>query len=453
MKTLQLLRAAVLSLVLFAQPTRGATPGVKDWASVSRDLSNWMSHVPDNTSLASLSLPGTHDTMTWEGAFNFADLSRCQTLSLTSQLDAGVRIVDIRLGNHGKDGLRLYHGKDVIRHSRVRSHVTPSGKTILDDHKYFQEDVLDECIDFLRGHGKESIIMLVNKHDKDAEGIGPVFEAKVKSNSAHFFTENRIPTLGEARKKIVLVRRYTDGPYKYGIDATGWGGNTEFKLPLLAVQDRYKEWNTGTKWARVQEFMTGAGDNRWSGSLVINYSSIAGGGFPVHDPEHFANIMNTKLNDCLEVRPGPSILGGLVMDYVTDELVSKVVRTNFKYSPSPTALLRWYKGNNCTQKYWNMTFNAWRSKTNLQQDPLYPNDEFRSVQLQNLKAGSVVTVYDDPYGKTSDDYTVIEVLKDIAGNYNINTLEKSRQDDKVKITAHRKNGLDGKISRVEFSKK
>jgi hypothetical protein len=53
----------------------------------------WMSHLPDIIFLTDLAMVGTHDTMSFYGG----DAVQTQTMSLRTQLNAGVRALDIRL--------------------------------------------------------------------------------------------------------------------------------------------------------------------------------------------------------------------------------------------------------------------------------------------------------------------------------------------------------------------
>lgn len=68
-----------------------ATPAVAD---------NWMREIPDNTYLATLSIPGAHDAATgsgWDGSPDFGDsYARTQELTIAELWQAGVRAFDLR---------------------------------------------------------------------------------------------------------------------------------------------------------------------------------------------------------------------------------------------------------------------------------------------------------------------------------------------------------------------
>lgn len=77
-----------------------------------------------------------------------------------------------------------------------------------------------------------------------------------------------------------------------------------------------------------------------------------------------------------------------------------------------------------------------------------PNDEARSMVLLDVPAGSVLRVYDSPEGKTEDDWTEVVTKVDV-DRLVVGTFERSYEDASVRVTSHRNNGLDGKVSLVE----
>lgn len=68
-------------------------------------LSSWMENIPDETLLSNITCPGTHDTC----ARSNIPFVRTQYLSVTKQLEAGLRFFDLRCRAHA-DGLYMYHG-------------------------------------------------------------------------------------------------------------------------------------------------------------------------------------------------------------------------------------------------------------------------------------------------------------------------------------------------------
>jgi hypothetical protein len=80
------------------------------------------------------------------------------------------------------------------------------------------------------------------------------------------------------------------------------------------------------------------------------------------------------------------------------------------------------------------------------------NDEARSAKIVIAKAGTTLTVYDDPNGGTGDDYTTIYVKQDILQPRVIGTFQSSFEDSFLKVTFKNHNGLDGKVSSARIQR-
>jgi chitodextrinase len=80
------------------------------------------------------------------------------------------------------------------------------------------------------------------------------------------------------------------------------------------------------------------------------------------------------------------------------------------------------------------------------------NDEARSLVLRGIASGSRLTVYDSPEGNRQDDYSIIDVKRDIGLNERIvvNSFERTQNTDDYSVRHFNNNGLDGKISRIHI---
>lgn len=79
----------------------------------------------------------------------------------------------------------------------------------------------------------------------------------------------------------------------------------------------------------------------------------------------------------------------------------------------------------------------------------WANDEARSVSLTNVRAGTVITVFNESDGNINKDYAEIIVKQDVPGRC-IGSFETSFEDDQIKVDYHRDNGdLDGKVSLIK----
>lgn len=210
----------------------------------STNLSSWMRALKDETRLSALSIPGTHNSPTCHRALPSV---RCQATSPPEQLQNGVRFFDIRLQPENpqdltKDGLVLVHS------------VFPISLT---GAKYFR-DLVTEVLTFLDQNPSETVVMSVKR-----EGTGNATDAQLSrilrdhyaGDINHWFTAPRIPTLGEVRHKIVLIRRFgLDDSLKnewggagWCIDAENWADNTpNATCPSgdVCVQDFYEVLDT-----------------------------------------------------------------------------------------------------------------------------------------------------------------------------------------------------------------
>ncbi|KAL8734783.1 MAG: hypothetical protein Q9181_003044 [Wetmoreana brouardii] len=206
----------------------------------SANLHTWMRSLKDDTPLSALSIPGTHNSPTCHRALPSV---RCQATSPPEQLDNGVRFFDIRVQPEApldptKDGLILVHG------------VFPISLT---GNKYIR-DLLNEVYTFLDRNPSETIIMSIKR-----EGTGDATDAQLSrilkdhyaGDPNRWFTAPRIPYLGEARGKIILIRRFgledslrmEWGGAGWGIDAENWADNTPNAMcPSgdVCVQDFYE---------------------------------------------------------------------------------------------------------------------------------------------------------------------------------------------------------------------
>ncbi|KZF22270.1 PLC-like phosphodiesterase [Xylona heveae TC161] len=183
----------------------------------SANLSSWMKELRDETPLSALSIPGTHNSPTCHRALPSV---RCQAVSPRKQLENGVRFFDIRVqpenpADPTKDGLILVHG------------VFPISLT---GNKYFR-DLVNVVQDFLNENPSETVILSVKREgtgNATDEQLGRILRDHYAGDVHHWFTAPRVPTLGEARKKIVLMRRFVleDG-LKHEWDGAGWCINAE----------------------------------------------------------------------------------------------------------------------------------------------------------------------------------------------------------------------------------
>lgn len=184
---------------------------------LSTKLASWMSRLKDETPLAALSIPGTHNSPTYHVALPSV---RCQSVSVKEQLENGVRFLDIRVqpespSDPTKDGLILVHSAFPVS---------------LTGTKYFRI-LMDKVFAFLDANPTETVIISVKR-----EGIGratdqqlsKILHSHYTTDPNRWFTDNRLPTLGETRNKVVLIRRFAlDESLKSENNGAGWAIDAE----------------------------------------------------------------------------------------------------------------------------------------------------------------------------------------------------------------------------------
>lgn len=251
------------------------------------DIINWAKYVKGDPSLTELTIPGTHDSGALKGGIAY----ECQTMDIATQLNKGIRFLDIRLMI--KDGvLEVYHGSQ-------RMDITFA-------------QVMDHCISFLNAHPSEFVVMLINREGGDA--IQDKFWDAIKDKPDKWWLKNSIPKLSEARGKITLLRRFA-ADKELGIDASsGWQDNEAsfwVNAGNIHVQDKYQVYDTAEsingKWNDITSSLDQA-QSQNKGKLYINFTSGA---------THISPVM---------LATGEGIVAGTVG--INDRLYSKVARSD-----------------------------------------------------------------------------------------------------------------------------
>jgi len=108
-------------------------------------------------------------------------------------------------------------------------------------------------------------------------------------------------------------------------------------------------------------------------------------------------------------------------------------------------IIAFYEGNNATQNI------VQTIEDNPGQDfkPVQ-NDEIRSAKLFDVRPGAEIRVYDSPDGNTGDDFCIVNVKRP-SPEYIVGSFERTYEDEYVRVTFIRNNGLDGKISRIRVN--
>lgn len=203
---LALLASACANLI---EPPSGYTIQYHDGA-------NWMENLPDDWHLSRITIPGTHDSGADRATVHlpwYAPKGQIltQDYHIVDQLRLGVRWFDIRLRYVGDEDLPLHHGDWYL-------------------HKNFT-DVLRWTIGFLEDHPTEIVVLMIKqeKSHVDSDTFSrAVYHHLLKFDSKYFYLKYRVPTVGEARGQIFIVRRFPrhDRDVDFGI-YVNWENNTK----------------------------------------------------------------------------------------------------------------------------------------------------------------------------------------------------------------------------------
>ena len=240
--------------------------------SSSTKYAEWLKEIDDGTPLRDVSLPGSHDTM---ALYSIGDLAgQCQTLSLSDQLNLGVRFLDIRL-KEDHNSLKVVHG-------------------FVDERATFT-DVNKTVTSFLEKHPSEFIIMSIKEEAKSSNSDISFEQALLKYLDSPIYLKEQttVPNyVSDIRGKVLLLSRYKDP--SIGIPAfSGWNDSASFTLPNdIYVQDTYKITSKEQKQEEVVKCFNETGH-----ALKINFlSAYRTDGFPPSYAMSAAKDINPWIN-------------------------------------------------------------------------------------------------------------------------------------------------------------
>jgi hypothetical protein len=116
------------------------------------------------------------------------------------------------------------------------------------------------------------------------------------------------------------------------------------------------------------------------------------------------------------------------------------------------ATITWFEGNDGTQDVVRrdsfLSAKSYNISSNLKKEK-GQNDEIRSVVLEYVPVNTKIRVYDNPDGKTNDDWATL-IVKKYKRKIIVRHFEESKNTEEYSLEYNRKNGLNGKISRIEI---
>ncbi|MCR5264104.1 MAG: phosphatidylinositol-specific phospholipase C domain-containing protein [Clostridiales bacterium] len=280
---------------------------------------DWMMSVPDDRPISMISIPGSHNS--GADCSQLAYFTKCQSADIYTQLEMGVRYLDIRLG--------ILEGELTLWHSFCRCQVSawPLSAALT------MESVIDDCRMFLSRHPSETVILVCkSERDDDISEIQEMLDSLIGDDQL-WILSGSVPTMGECRGKIVLMRRWQDDAGledRAGIEV-GWNdqgnrGETylmseyEYSGDIgVYIQDRYK-YEADDKWDAVLDSLSCSPDDE---TLNICFLSTNGDNDYGH-PYKYAQILNRRFME-EEIRTDGA---WVIADFVTPALCEKIYSLN-----------------------------------------------------------------------------------------------------------------------------
>lgn len=412
-----------LELIGYDMGKTNATVSSLDWKTYSSYVDGpcWMGNVHDNKFLDELSIPGTHDSGTCSVDNDTEPQTsqvKCQQDYIPTQLLEGIRYFDIRLGKGDDPGID--HGGFYLFKK--------------DGNFLHLSDVIGYFTTFLKENPTEALIMLVSRGNDEAtdEGITTAFAKVMDENPDLFYTSSRVPTLGEARGKIVLLRRFrlagnSVSGHTWGLNLTEWddkakahsdsttmclvqdargfeetddAGTKEPYCTKVYAQDKYKLSGTDKLiWVdnalkKTTELTRGNVDvEDADGAKVqvqercwsINYTSCTGlshGGNPFTS----ARVVNEHLYKSPYINPSGiedtksdylKHIGIIASDFVDAALARSIYQRNYNADHKPTVSC-------CLPTRMRMTYGDSLSDASLQDGKTVGEGHFRLVDINNV---------------------------------------------------------------------
>lgn len=224
---------------------------------------DWMWNLPDTMQISQINLPGTHDSTTYRVWFK----GSAQTVlnSITEQLEAGIRYFDIRLRDwENDDKKRTEYQKLLCCHGSADCYKSTFTVMLLDD-------VLSEAQSFICNHPYETVVMYVcaesgrDNIERAEERISGIIDSHWHGNEKKpaafpnvisYKMDERVPTLGEVRGKVILIycapggkealTNYEDNYEWYGDNEIDAGKKWELLWHHLRVDDSKQIYYNGT---------------------------------------------------------------------------------------------------------------------------------------------------------------------------------------------------------------
>ncbi|MGN4816386.1 hypothetical protein ACTFRO_23760 [Bacillus cereus group sp. MYBK163-2] len=301
------------------------TPNIK--------MEQWMKEVPDYTRINNINLIGTHDSAAINKVLH--TFYACQDLSITDQLNYGIRLLDVRLKIKR---LGEYDFEFVTCHGPIK-YLYPSQN----EYQSF-DSLLQECKDFLMENSSEFIVMKLQIDDwnnvtkpTDKKAVIDKLHRLLIKDYPIYSEHEQIPILENIRGQIFVLNKI-DESLRIGLPIK-WNDNTPGETQgLIYVQDKYEKL-TDVEGCIQQKLnlVVKAFSNKTDSNILINFASAITfflTGVYIH--EKFLNYFGKSQSDQRINKLGWVLFDYPFTKYMTNsyeiiDVVTFIISSNFKY--------------------------------------------------------------------------------------------------------------------------
>lgn len=313
---------------------------------------NWITPLDGNIYVSQMSIPGSHDAATGDGAADIVGglFSVTQEKTLQQQWNLGVRCFDLRPCLYTrKNELWIYHGACRLNTSWASAMNTIKANLV--NHPGEFAIVLFRMED-------DKILGQPYTKDTDGTKFNSYMTAWVDGNKDWIVDWRPDVTIDECRGKLILISRFENGTWGYGC-FTGWSHNevgittkvyTKGGNPTsgtMYVQDYYNPSSAETKFTSITKYFDIAQkfhiEEQYKNQWMLNHLSGYTGGVSTESGyRNNAAYQNAHSIEYLHNRSTPGSTGILMFDYSGaatsggynvqgDVMLQTVIDNNYKY--------------------------------------------------------------------------------------------------------------------------
>ena len=308
---------------------------------------NWMANIPDDALLSSVNIPATHDTGTAgvvEDDIPQVSITSCQNLYYDEQLNMGARSFDIR-ANATKDDasvadVKIVHGGELWQCQEKNG----SDLTL--------QSILNTSLGFLEKHKSETVILTVKSDAGSTIGLEHAVAEFIEKNKDKVYSGGDIPSMKEARGKIIFLRRFNlTKNYESSVErAMGFNLANWDDIKYKDYKYAYKLYDDGKNHVYIQDAYNTYGSEKWPyiletmkqttgqdtshpieyNSWVFNYTSCSQGA-----PLGLTQEINPRLfkdeDNCIDNR----FLGTVMLNFIDEPMSRLIYETNSNMTFEP----------------------------------------------------------------------------------------------------------------------